>query len=84
MKLTGARGTPRALNSNLMSLTLQSVLNRFKTRFLDIKIQAIKEMTLIFVFNRKVGLGLFLIVAKPNWYMDSRDESRLILDSFKN
>ena len=49
LTLTGIRSTPRTLHSNLtaypitMSLTLQSALNHFKTRFMYIKIQAIKE-----------------------------------------
>ena len=33
----------------------------------------------VFVFNRKVDLGLFSSVPKPNWYMDSRDDFALIV-----
>ena len=70
LQVTDARRPPRALDVILtahpdtMSLTLQSVWSRFKTRFLDVKLQAIKE-TMYFDFKRKVDFGLFSSVTKP-------------------
>ena len=35
----------------------------------------------VFVFNRKVDLGLISSAPKPNWYMDSRDDFALIFSA---
>ena len=67
---------PKPLNGNLtaypntMSLTLQTAVCRFKTCFLDIKIQASEG----FRPQTKRRFGAVFTVPKPNWYMDSRDD----------
>ena len=38
-------------------------------------------MNEVFVFNRKIDLGLFSSVPKPNWYMDSRVDFALIFSA---
>ena len=65
---TGARRLPRPLNGNLtaytMSLTLQFVLNHFKTHFLDIKIQAFKGTKFSSSMEKSI-LGCFLPSQNP-------------------